>query len=308
MSTSPALPILADCAPWSLFLIIAGKRHLVYIVRRIDALSYPCRQQILWKSADTSPPSPSSTTPPPPTSLLATPSCWYDWAKDDPNFVTRFHDALMASKKRLHILALSVDKPLEFCIWYYYHKYKKRIRVPNSRNDDHVDDGARLIYEYVNGYGSLKNMMKLENPTKENSEKCVICDEGGELLCCEMCPGSVSGSLMPYFEHNVVSRDLAQSTLNLFAQYHLACQGLTPADLEGDEVWSCRTCVRKRKLQLSPPCNNSPTKQRQRLVEFVDDNGSSTLNRVSIMSSLPNDQLPVASVGIDDGKGTPAIA
>ena len=208
----------------------------------------------------------------------------------------------------MHILALSVDKPLEFCIWYYYHKYKKRTRVPDSRNDDHVDDGARLIYEYDYGYRLLKNMMKMKNPARENSEECVICDEGGELLCCETCPGSVSGSLMPYFEHNVVSRYLAQSTLYLFAQYHLACLGLTFADLEGDEVWSCPTCVRKRKLQLSPPRSNSPTKQRQRLVEFVDDDGSSTLNRVSIMSSLPNDQLPVASVGIDDGKGTSAIA
>ena len=193
---------------------------------------------------------------PPPKSLLTTPSCWYDWAKDDPSFVKRFHDALMASKKRMHIVALSVDKPLEFCIWYYYHKYKKRTRVLNSRSDDHVEDGARLIYEY--GYGLLKNMMKMKNPTWENSKECVICDEGGELLRCETCPGSVSGSLMPYFEHNIVSRDLAQTTLYLFAQYHLACIGSTPTDLEGDKVWSCPTCVRNRKLQLSPACSNSP--------------------------------------------------
>jgi hypothetical protein len=210
----------------------------------------------------------------------------------------------MASKKRMHILALSIDKPVEFCIWYYYHKYKKRTRVPNSWNDDHVDDGARPMYEYEYGYGSLKKMMKIDLPTRENSKECVICDGGGELLCCETCPGKVSGSLMPHFEHSFVSRDLAHSTLHLFVQYHLACLGLTPADLEGDEDLSCPTCARKRKLQLSSPCKNSLRKQRQRLVGFVDDEGSSALNRESIMPSLTHDQLPVASVGIDDEIGS----
>jgi hypothetical protein len=58
----------------------------------------------------------------------------------------------MASKKRMHILTLSADKPVEFCIWYYYYKYKKRTRVSNLWNDDHVDDGTWLMYEYEYGY------------------------------------------------------------------------------------------------------------------------------------------------------------
>lgn len=73
-------------------------------------------------------------------------------------------------------------------------------------------------------------------------------------------------------------------------------------DLEGDEVWSCPTCVRTRKLQLSPSRKNSPGLQRQRLVESLNDGGSSTVNGVGIMSSLTHDQLLGTSGGITDGK------
>lgn len=142
-----------------------------------------CRQQVLWKNTDT-----SST---PPESLLMTPTCWYDWANEDPNFIKQFHEALMASKKKLHALALSLNKPVEFCIWYYYHKYKKNTRVQNSTSSDH-DDSAQLLCEH--GYGLLKNMMK--DDRLKSSNECWICEDGGELVCCETCPGSVGGLLM----------------------------------------------------------------------------------------------------------------
>ncbi len=140
-----------------------------------------------------------------------TPSIWYEWAKDA-NLLGQFHSAIMKSKKRMDALALSISKPVNFCLWYYYHEYKK------STN--------KAMYE------SLKKMM-IEDLT-QNSNECAICNEGGEILCCDTCPDS----------------------------FHLACLGLIPSDIDGLKHWCCPTCREKRKLQLSP-CR-SPNKKRHR--------------------------------------------
>mmetsp|Transcript_33445 Transcript_33445/g.80864 ORF Transcript_33445/g.80864 Transcript_33445/m.80864 type:complete len:665 (-) Transcript_33445:587-2581(-) len=46
-----------------------------------------------------------------------TPSDWLGWAKDS-NFIIKFHKSIMECRKQMHILASSVDKPVDFCIWY----------------------------------------------------------------------------------------------------------------------------------------------------------------------------------------------
>merc|ERR1719203_1667150 len=74
----------------------------------------------------------------------------------------------MESKKQMHTLALSLNKPVEFCLWYYYHKYK-----PNKEL-----------------YNLLKQMMHDIAEQNQNSDECAICDEGGKLLCCETCTDS----------------------------------------------------------------------------------------------------------------------
>lgn len=105
---------------------------------------------------------------------IITPSTWYDVAKD-PTFLNQFHNAIMKSKKQMRELALAINKPVNFCLWYYYHKYK-----PNKE-----------LYE------SLKKMMS-DLKELDNSDECAICEEGGKLVCCETCPDSVSDMIV-YF-------------------------------------------------------------------------------------------------------------
>lgn len=119
------------------------------------------RQEKIWDAAS---PKPS-----------LTPSAWYDWAKE-PNLLHQFHKSIMESKKQLPALASSINKPVEFCLWYYYHTYKPKKEL----------------------YAPLKRLM---NDVKEtyNSDECAACEEGGELVCCETCPDSVSVKCGVYF-------------------------------------------------------------------------------------------------------------
>lgn len=126
----------------------------------------------------------------------------------------QFHREIMESRKQLRVVATSINKPMEFCLWYYYHAYKP------------------AATETPSYYKSLKKMMA-GLKQHENADECLICEEGGELLCCETCPES----------------------------YHLECLGLEQSDVDGVEKWSCPTCIRKRNLQLSPP--KSPSKRRR---------------------------------------------
>lgn len=45
------------------------------------------------------------------------------------------------------------------------------------------------------------------------------------------------------------------------SKYHITCLGLNASEVEGAEKWSCPTCHRKRKLQLSP--TKSPRKRQK---------------------------------------------
>ena len=109
----------------------------------------------------------NKTTSKPPT--LA-PSIWYEWA-EDPNLLDQFHTAIMESKKQMNVLALAISKPVNFCLWYYYHEYK------TSKN--------KKLYE------ALKKMM-IDEMSTQNSNECAICNGGGEILCCDTCPEAVS--------------------------------------------------------------------------------------------------------------------
>ncbi|KAL7494974.1 hypothetical protein ACHAWT_004031 [Skeletonema menzelii] len=126
-------------------------------------------------------------------------STWLDWANDDA-FANEFHCKILEAKKEFRPLAALIDKPIGFCIWYYYCKYK-----PSDK------------------YVVLKNLLRDSNhESGEHLDECVICDDGGDLICCDSCPNA----------------------------YHLSCLGLNTIDDEKE--WFCPDCTEERTRHLSP--------------------------------------------------------
>jgi len=178
---------------------------------------------------------------------VLTPSIWYEWAKE-PNFLNKFHQATIESKKQMKGIASKLSKPKEFCLWYYYSNYK-----PNKEL-----------------YNPLKKMMS-EVKEQENSDECAICEEGGELICCETCPQS----------------------------YHLACMGLTASDVEHVEKWSCPTCVRRQRNQLSPSRSSPRKKERIDSVASKESDEMECEENPPPLLNMPFIEKPPPSPGFD---------
>eukprot|EP00804_Cyclotella_cryptica_P003551 CCRYP_002166-RC/>CCRYP_002166-RC protein AED:0.06 eAED:0.06 QI:149/1/1/1/1/1/5/736/887 len=136
---------------------------------------------------------------------------WNECA-EDPSFEVDFHNAMMQCKKELRDVSSTLKRPIGFCLWYYYSKYK-----PSKY------------------YAALKNHMK-EQQSQEgrNRDECTICEEGGELLCCDTCSNA----------------------------YHLKCLGVSnPNAFDDEESWACPDCIRKRTESCRSPAK-SPSKVR----------------------------------------------
>lgn len=98
-----------------------------------------------------------------------TPSIWYTWARD-PDFAEKFDKVIMESQKQMHLLASTLDRPVGFCLWYYYHKYK------SPKNHER--------------YQRIKSLMNELKAQQNSSYVCAICKDVGNLLCCDTCPNS----------------------------------------------------------------------------------------------------------------------
>lgn len=104
---------------------------------------------------------------------------------------------------------------------------------------------------------------------QENSDECAICEEGGELICCETCPQS----------------------------YHLKCLGLTSSDVEHVEKWACPICVRRQRNQLSPW--SSPQKK-----ERIDSDSSKKIDEMNCEDNTsPLLNMPFIEKPIPDSPG-----
>ncbi|KAL7465963.1 hypothetical protein ACHAXS_006268 [Conticribra weissflogii] len=131
-----------------------------------------------------------------------TKSTWEVLAEDE-SFSQEFHEKIMHCKKQMGALASCFDKlfpsstkneVIGFCNWYYYHKYKQ------SRN-----------------YYVLKALLKGGRINSDrNSDDCAICDDGGNLICCDSCEKS----------------------------FHLECLNMQSSDVENIGNWSCPECVK----------------------------------------------------------------
>lgn len=151
---------------------------------------------------------------------------WPELANDD-SFLNKFHCKLLESRKQFRLVAASIDMPIAFCLWYYYSKYKV--------SPEHYQILKKLLHE----------------ESGEHVDHCLICDDGGDLICCESCPNA----------------------------YHLECLNLNT--LDADAEWYCPECTKKRTDQLSPRrtiSTPSPTKttpngiQAVRKLDMASDN------------------------------------
>jgi hypothetical protein len=159
---------------------------------------------------------------------------WRELANDD-SFLNKFHCKVLGNKKQFRLVATSIDMPIDFCMWYYYSKYK--------------------VSEH---YQILKKLLHEESG--EHVDHCLICDDGGDLICCESCPNA----------------------------YHLECLQLNT--LDADAEWYCPDCTTKRTNQLSPRrtiSTPSPTK--------TTPNGIQAVRKLDMASDNQNNEGGAAS-------------
>jgi hypothetical protein len=175
---------------------------------------------------------------------------WKDATKDD-SFRENFHKAVIESNKEISFVASKLGITVGSCLWYYYNRYKPS-----------------------NNYNILKcHIRKLQMEQTRNHDECAICDDGGELLCCDTCPHA----------------------------YHLRCLGQSSAaPLDDEESWSCPICVRKRtescrspakspkKMNARMSCSSLPTHSSQLFIakeesdRFVSDNTLALARNISL--------------------------
>ena len=108
----------------------------------------------------------------------------------------------------------------------------------NSANDltcpPHI-----LTFKNNRGSGAL-SARQLAGRDYENSPVCGVCWEGGELLCCDFCPGTFIFFTALTFCTNpahVLTCPLMYYTLKP-GSFHMECIGLGPDDF-GSGAWSC---------------------------------------------------------------------
>ena len=85
------------------------------------------------------------------------PTNWREWANSDA-FTIEYHNKILEAKKEFLQLATLINKPIGFCMWYYYSNYKTSARYTELKNSLRADDDVS---------------------PEEHLDECVICNDGG---------------------------------------------------------------------------------------------------------------------------------
>ena len=81
---------------------------------------------------------------------------WKGWANERA-FANKFHNAVIDSNKEISVVASTLGRPIGFCLWYYYNKYKQS-----------------------NNYHILKSRLRnIQLELNRNHDECFICEETG---------------------------------------------------------------------------------------------------------------------------------
>jgi len=113
-----------------------------------------------------------------------------DWTHQDREL---FHAHMLESNKDFSLVAKRMNKSLNSILLYYYRTYKHR-----------------------NVYKSMKSKRLVDRQRNDNnSDECKVCNDGGNLICCDSCENA----------------------------FHLSCIPLRSVPIG---VWHCNECKRKQ--------------------------------------------------------------
>uniref|UniRef100_A0A6V2CUL3 PHD-type domain-containing protein n=1 Tax=Ditylum brightwellii TaxID=49249 RepID=A0A6V2CUL3_9STRA len=123
-----------------------------------------------------------------------------DWSKEEKNL---FNESIWSYRKDIGKVAKHTGKSINNCLAYYYGSFKQTA-----------------------DYARLKSVCSIEEKqTKDGyADYCAVCDDGGELLCCDGCKNA----------------------------YHLGCLDPPLLEIPADD-WYCVECVMNKNFNCSDP-------------------------------------------------------
>jgi hypothetical protein len=177
----------------------------------------------------------------------------------------------MEYNKELLFVSKAIEKPIGFCLWYYYNTYKQ------SEN-----------------YQLLKaHLRKLQLEQGRNRDECTICYDGGgknvETYCCCGCIYMYLTTYHPTFLELLCCGTCPNA-------YHPRCLGLASEPLDETETWSCPVCVNNRtgscrsplkspRKSLKEAADGSPQKPEQLFSDTINASSGTTLASTSLPAS-----------------------
>lgn len=93
-----------------------------------------------------------------------------EWTQADKDC---FHKIMVTTFKELGDASKALQKSIGSCIWYYYHSYKHSSQY-------------KLLKEVIKA-----DKEKFAMQEKSDNNYCMVCADGGDLLCCDSCENSV---------------------------------------------------------------------------------------------------------------------
>ena len=129
-----------------------------------------------------------------------------DWSQEEKD---TFHKKVLSTRKDFSKVAESMGKSMNNCLAYYFSAYKL------------TADYVEFKSEFATEKGQNEKERKSEKQKNPDGSYCLLCNGGGELLCCGGCDKT----------------------------FHLSC--INPLEKNPVGEWYCDKCRRKRSIDLN---------------------------------------------------------